>query len=87
MINSPQEGGGPAFPCHGPNGMIFNYGMTLREYFAGRALVGWLSGPCAGDVMDEYLGDEKAFSEHLAAVSRNCYQYADAMLAAREENK
>jgi hypothetical protein len=60
-------------------------GMTLRDYFAGRALVGWLSGPCAGDVMDDYLGDERAFSEHLAAVSQNCYQYADAMLAAREK--
>jgi hypothetical protein len=94
MSNATHNDGGPAFPrhygtmsCGEKKEQLWSDGMTLRDYFAGRALVGWLSGPCAGDVMDDYLGDEKAFSEHLAAVSQNCYQYADAMLAAREENK
>ena len=32
--------GGTAFPCHGINGQVFQYGMTLRDWFAGQALAG-----------------------------------------------
>jgi hypothetical protein len=57
--------GGPAFPMH-PNS--WEYGMTLRDWFAGQALAGMLANPDswtqAGGVM--------------------AYRYADAMLKARE---
>lgn len=47
------------------------WGMTLRDYFAGQALAGLLANP-------DYTG--------LIAVSANdAYQFADAMLAEREK--
>lgn len=54
----------PAFP-----GRDLHRGMTLRDYFAGRALAGMI----AGGVCDE--------PENTARVA---YQLADAMLKARE---
>lgn len=45
-------------------------GMTLRDWFAGQALVGWLSDPNNTHDAD--------------TISRCCYEYADAMLAERE---
>jgi hypothetical protein len=44
------------------------YGMTLRDWFAGQALAGMLIG--------EWLSDK--------GVATLAYEYADAMLAARE---
>jgi hypothetical protein len=61
-----------------------NDDMTLRDYFAAAALQGWLSGPCQGDVLDDYDDNSKSFAEHQALVAKTCYGYADAMLAARE---
>ena len=88
-MNTKPNDGGPAYPTEGydhPNhGYIFGSpGMTIRDYFAAAALQGWLSGPCQGDILDDYLDDDKAFAEHQAIVARSCYGYADAMLAARE---
>jgi len=83
-MNTKPNDGGPAYPCHGSNGADFQYGMTLRAYFAAAALQGWLAGPCQGDILDDYLDDDKAFAEHQAIVAQSCYGYADAMLAARE---
>jgi len=90
--------GGPAFPqpmTFSPNGqpttpgMYFPdvNGMSLRDWFAGLALQGWLSGPCQGDVLDDYDHDPKAFSQHQKIVGETCYGYADAMLAARERKE
>lgn len=36
--------GGPAFPSHGSMGEVVCEGMTLRDYFAGQALVGFMVG-------------------------------------------
>ena len=71
--------GGPAFPIQGHstrNGQGFQLvmadGMTLRDYFAAKALQGmFASGNLPKSVSDE----------ELAAVA---YQTADAMLKARE---
>jgi hypothetical protein len=69
----------PAFPIaykhEYPNGMIATQehsGMTLRDYFAGKALLG---------VVQECLsaGQEVGFIAHVA------YKLADAMLAEREK--
>lgn len=76
---------GPNNPRAFPNDYAMNPGMTLRDYFAAKALAGWLSGPCQGDALDDYFDDERAFAEHRAAVAKAVYAYADAMLAEREK--
>ena len=68
--------GGPAFP----SGLIdpstpedavqsLHNGMTLRDYFAAKALQGLLAAPNRSGSVDEYSSD--------------AYGYADAMLEAR----
>ncbi len=58
---------------------------TLRDDFASAALNGWLSGPCQGEVLDDYHDDMCAFVEHQQKVAETCYTYADAMLAERNK--
>jgi hypothetical protein len=60
------------------DGML-NYeskGMTLRDYFAGQALMGYLSGR-----------NEHSLNTRPADLAPDCYKYADAMMAARKETK
>jgi len=49
-------------------------GMTLRDYFAGQALAGFIAASTGRDV-------------HGQPAARMCYQMADAMLAARERKE
>ena len=65
--------GGPAFPTH----LNLTQGMTLRDYFAAKALQGLLADPEPFDLED---GD-KTIADTYA---REAYVYADAMLRARE---
>jgi hypothetical protein len=67
---SDKQTGGPAFPVNGYS-PDFN-GMTLRDYFAAKALQGLLANP-------DTAGDLREFS-------RWAYTYADQMLRAREAN-
>lgn len=64
--------GGPAFPNECPPGST---GMTLRDYFAAKAMQGELSAQC--EETGHYAPDGKALADR-------CYAFADAMLAARE---
>jgi hypothetical protein len=71
--------GGPAFPAfeHHPNygQMLAVGGMTLRDYFAAKA-------------MQAILGrTDSRFTTDLAFVGGKAYQYADAMLSARGTEK
>lgn len=74
---SANNNGGPAFPspewsdAHG-NVAPQEYGMTLRDYFAAKAMQGGL---CDGS--EVYKPNEFA---------KWCYEMADAMLNARESN-
>lgn len=81
--------GGPAFPVPadhiGPSGEVCTtnaFGMTLRDYFAAKALQGMGANPeTAKRMLDQ-------FSESVEldnAVARQCYRMADAMLKAREQ--
>ena len=74
--------GGPAFPHvadlvqHSPNGgittkPITSNGMTLRDYFAAKA-------------MQAFLTRETRFSENLLMYAGAAYDVADAMLETRE---
>lgn len=70
--------GGNAFPAFGvveENGVPIYFrqqGMSFRDYFAGQALIGMLSNNITHVPIPADL------------LARGCYQYADAMLKARE---
>jgi hypothetical protein len=66
--------GGPAFPSHGSMGEVAQEGMTLRDYFAAKAM----QGICAG--VFPIVKEE----DPLPTVARAAYAQADAMLKARE---
>lgn len=78
-INSPNDGG-PAFPSPPAIQRLrgecevaqWNPGLSLRDYFAGMALQGYLAGR---------NNDDR--DTHRPEVAFSCYQYADAMLKAR----
>jgi len=76
MRNATHNDGGPAFPTgleYAPKGFEVSQGMTLRDYFAGQALMGILNNAgCFADMKD-------------SDVAENAYHAADAMLAAREK--
>ena len=73
--------GGPAFPCDRiptqEGGMIISDGMTLRDYFAAKALPGLM-----GRNWSNHTGTDLELIELWAASS---YAIADAMLRARGE--
>jgi len=79
-----KDGRRPAFPAHGPfepgiaNTSYAYPGMTLRDYFAAKALAGLTSACDEG-------GNWTAPDSHITAV--RAYAYADAMLAAREASE
>jgi hypothetical protein len=74
--------GGPAFPAvkiisgdnYNPPTKVYHGGMTLRDYFAAKAM--------QGIIASEQPGDEEFVTPEMYA--RDAYQYADAMLKARE---
>jgi hypothetical protein len=71
--------GGPAFPRSGyhPDDPEKS-GMSLRDYFAGQALAGLL----ACEKFQPFRNDGEEIASGL--IASNCYEIADAMLAARK---
>lgn len=69
---SKEDNGGPAFPI---NSVTYPQGMSLRDYFAARAMQGILS--AAGHKGDIDYDDD--------VVAENAYLMADAMLEARKK--
>lgn len=60
-----------AFPCEAYNGFGYETGMTLRDYFAAKAMQAMLSSPnCPLNVRESEL-------------AKQAYSAADAMLEAR----
>ena len=71
--------GGPAFPSHGSMGEVAHEGMTLRDYFAAKAMQGLIAHEeRAKQIGSHNLGD---FDERVAVAA---YRYASAMLKARQ---
>ncbi len=78
--------GGPAFPCKIPEGydadenpISSTYsGMSLRDYFAGQALMGILASVKASDVVKDLTGPDGP-----AVCARFAYYAADAMIQQR----
>ena len=60
-----------AFPLQYDDGS-FQPGMTLRDYFAAKALQG-------------FIGTRYEEDQSFEEVAESCYRYADAMLEARDQ--
>jgi len=76
MKGDEMRNGGHAFPCYTGNDTA-ETGMTLRDYFAGQALVGLI---LRGLSVQDMPANKKEYAE----IS---YKFADAMLAEREKNE
>ena len=74
--------GGQAFPTACEVGHVD--GMTLRQWYAGMALQGWVAA-LTSDEVDSYDNEPVAFAEHQRAVAKACFGYADALIA--EDNE
>ena len=57
-------------------------GMTLRDWFAGQALMGILS---YGTIKESQLRDDEIGKDTGIVATGRAYQYADAMLAERNK--
>ncbi|MFS2326656.1 hypothetical protein U2P60_14770 [Brucella sp. H1_1004] len=70
--------GGPAFPCEGgsESGLYADPGMTLRDYFAAKAMQGLISAHDSSGTWTAVDMNE--------GIAKRAYQAADAMIAARE---
>lgn len=68
--------GGAAFPAN-PNNAHCEPGMTLRDYFAAKAMQGMIAGLLADGSKFDAMKAGKAISQHAYAV-------ADAMLESRD---
>ena len=82
-MKTPIKDGGPAFPffCQGPTtAPEIYYGMTLRDWFAGKAIAPTIDTHCGA------MQEGKIHSSEFAkCVAKSCYQFADAMIAEREK--
>ncbi len=78
MTNMPKDDGFPAFPVISDNHECYS-GMSLRDYFAGKAMQGIVSSPEAVKQINNSLPAKPL--ENIAAWS---YRMADVMLEARK---
>ena len=81
MTNESKDTGGPAFPRPGD----FNpqTGMTLRDYFAAKAMQSILRGyDAVSSFEDEEVNDPEGMPKLIA---KDAYIMADAMLKARKK--
>jgi len=53
--------------------------MTLRDYFAAKAMQGMFANP-----EDIHIAEDETYPEYVADIAGCAYQMADAMLKARE---
>ena len=84
----------PAFPfvAKDKTGMIINTGMTLRDYFAAKAMQGLMGTERAeqyigedGLEMDDEEGSVGTLFVHTDQMAQEAYMIADMMLKARGE--
>lgn len=75
--------GGPAYPIHTPENHRSNaytdYGMTMRDFFAGQAL------QCLRVTVESVQAYENNFTIFPDQVARHAYEIADAMIAERSK--
>lgn len=71
-----KDNGGPAFPSNPSKDVFANIGMTLRDYFAAKALSG-------SDVMQHIASTPHDIETSVAVLAETAYLLADAMLKER----
>lgn len=72
-----------AFPTEGRE--VFYYGMTLRDYFAAKAMQGMVSSITDEDGYDRFRAHAAAQGLSVSQwIARDSYKQADAMLEARK---
>jgi hypothetical protein len=72
--------GGPAFPAMHFDLTDNEHGMTLRDYFAAKAMQGLVAANWCADLRNDHYGESTGNS----TVARDAYMIADAMLEARK---
>lgn len=78
---SDRKDGGPAFPCPAVGSRIIEAsGMSLRDWFAGMAMQGWIA--CQHPEFVDWT-----VPEDVREVAQRAYQAADAMLAERSRTE
>lgn len=88
---SNKDNGGPAFPCQYETYAPYNGhnqskettvlpGMTLRDYFAAKAMQSFMSWALNQNIFEGY----ESASDCAAAYAKHAYSIADAMLEARK---
>ena len=80
--------GGPAFPRNGhpDKNDLPSIGMSLRDYFAAKAMQGILSNSEV-EKFRQSLDKNIPDSKQIEAITLLSYEIADAMLKAREKNE
>ena len=81
---STKNDGGPAFPI-GSTPEEWGNGMTLRDYFAAKAMQGELSASVCTDEKSDYGIPLNVSDENLDRMTRHWFRIADSMLKARQE--
>lgn len=80
--------GGPAFPCTEANYSDPKWtaeGISIRDYFAAKALEGLCAATSSDDVRQMYVNNANGNGiDAKEQVAKSAYGYADAMLAARQ---
>ena len=74
-MTTPNETGGPAFPIFPDSSAAHaaaHKGLTMRDYFAAKAMQGFA------------VDDNATWQDGLAGLARAAYSWADAMLEARK---
>jgi len=69
--------GGPAFPIKGPVMSSDEQGLSIRDYFAAKAMQEFIAG-------DALLNESDTSEGWLKNIADASYEMADAMLKARE---
>lgn len=80
-MNEQDKTGGPAFPFAFSEQERVSDGMTLRDYFAAKAMQGELSSMTDTDIVGLSL---TITSKWLANLAKHWYRIADAMMEARK---
>ena len=84
--------GGPAFPTGTGGNTPYSNGMTLRDYFAAKAMPlayqYWMTDyydPNAADAEIRSEETREGFNALMALIAESAYRMADAMLKEREQ--
>lgn len=80
-----KDTGGPAFPQANDRivaslSIANSQGMTLRDYFAAKAMQGLVAANWCANLRNDHYGEKQGNS----TVARDAYMIADAMLEARK---